>query len=397
MNETNKFYVETSCFQKNHKGEFICGDVFISKKLKEENRTLAVLADGMGHGVKANVLATLTSTMAINFAEEHKDAQTIANIIMDTLPICSERKTSYATFTIVDVHNNEVNILEYDNPLCLIMRGGNIFEPEWNCLLLENIDGQGRSQEIMSCTFKPMKQDRIIFISDGVTQSGMGNDDMLLGWGREAYVEYVKETILNERYISASKLAQRVVNKAYSNDRFSSKDDTSCAVIYFRSPRKTIIATGPPCDKNKDAEYVERVKTFDGYKIVSGATTAEIFSRHLGVEITDDYENIDSSLPPMSKMKGLDLVTEGVLTLNKVITLLNNAPTNPTFSSGPADRIAEQLLNSDEIHLLVGTQINPAHHQVDMPVEIALRKSIIKRLVDILEKKYMKEVIVEYL
>lgn len=148
---------------------------------------------------------------------------------------------------------------------------------------------------------------------------------------------------------------------------------------------------------SKDAEYVERVKTFDGFKIVSGATTAEIFSKHLGVEIVDDYENMDSTLPPMSKMKGLDLVTEGVLTLNKVITLLNNATGNNNFGNGPADKIAERLLNSDEIHLLVGTKINPAHHEPDLPVEIALRKSVIKRLVEVLEKKYMKEVIVEYL
>jgi hypothetical protein len=130
---------------------------------------------------------------------------------------------------------------------------------------------------------------------------------------------------------------------------------------------------------------------------VSGATTAEIFSKHLGVEIVDDYENMDSTLPPMSKMRGLDLVTEGVLTLNKVITLLNNANGNNNFGNGPADKIAERLLNSDEIYLLVGTKINPAHHEPDLPVEIALRKSVIKRLVEVLEKKYMKEVIVEYL
>ena len=106
---------------------------------------------------------------------------------------------------------------------------------------------------------------------------------------------------------------------------------------------------------------------------------------------------MDSTLPPMSKMKGIDLVTEGVLTLNKVITLLSNATGNNNFGNGPADKIAESLLNSDEIHLLVGTKINPAHHEPDLPVEIALRKSVIKRLVEVLEKKYMKEVIVEYL
>lgn len=392
------YHVETASCQRNHKGEFICGDAFLSQRLKQENRTIAVLADGMGHGVKANVLATLTSTMAINFVQEHKDAKTIAEIIMQTLPICSERKTSYATFTIVDVSDNEVNILEYDNPQCLIMRGGNIFEPQWQCLLLENVDTEGRSREIMTCSFTPMKEDRIIFISDGVTQSGMGNDDMLLGWGRDAYVNFVQDTIRNERYISANKLAQRVVNKAYSNDRFTSKDDTSCGVIYFRTPRKLMIATGPPFDKSKDTEYAEKVMGFEGYKIISGATTAEIFSKHLGTEIIDDYENLDPSLPPMSRMEGVDLVTEGVLTLNKVINILsNNKASEINLGNGPADKIVERLMDSDEINFVVGTKINQAHHDPSLPVEIEIRKSIIKRLVDLLENKYMKDVSVEYL
>lgn len=398
MENKSGYHVETAACQRNHKGEFICGDAFLSQRLKEENRTIAVLADGMGHGVKANVLATLTSTMAINFAQEHKDAKTIAEIIMQTLPICSERKTSYATFTIVDISDNEVNILEYDNPQCLIMRGGNIFEPQWQCLLLDGVDTEGRSREIMTCSFVPMKEDRIIFISDGVTQSGMGNDDMLLGWGRDAYVDFVKDTIRNERLISANKLAQRVVNKAYSNDRFSSKDDTSCGVIYFRTPRKLMIATGPPFDKSKDIEYVEKVMKFDGVKIISGATTAEIFSKHLGVEIEDDYENLDPTLPPMSKMQGVDLVTEGVLTLNKVINILSaNNASAINFGKGPADKIVEKLMDSDEINFVVGTKINQAHHDPSLPIEIEIRKSLVKRLVELLEKKYMKDVTVEYL
>ena len=144
----SKYYVEVSSSQRNHFGEYICGDVFISKRLKAEGRLISVLADGMGHGVKANVLGTLTASMALNFAEEHKDAQTIGNIIMRTLPVCSERKISYATFTIIDVDNGEVSILEYDNPLCLVMRGANILEIEWEELSLESLDSFGRSQEI---------------------------------------------------------------------------------------------------------------------------------------------------------------------------------------------------------------------------------------------------------
>ncbi|MFA7082886.1 MAG: SpoIIE family protein phosphatase, partial [Bacteroidales bacterium] len=219
-----KYYVEVASSQRNHVGEYICGDMFLSKRLKGEGRLISVLADGMGHGVKANVLATLTATMSLSFAQEHKDPQTIGDIIIKTLPICSERKMSYATFTIVDVDNGEVVILEYDNPPCLVFRGANILELDWQQLRLENADSLGRSQEINVCKFIPEKEDRIVFISDGVTQSGMGTPNFMLGWGHERYAEFVRETIIHERDISAFKLAQRVVNKAFANDNFKSKD-----------------------------------------------------------------------------------------------------------------------------------------------------------------------------
>lgn len=394
----SKYYVEVASHQRNHFGEYICGDVFLSRRLKEEGRLISVLADGMGHGVKANVLATLTASMSLSFAEEHKDAQTIGNIIMRTLPVCSERKMSYATFTIVDVDNGKVNILEYDNPLCLVMRGASIFEPEWEKLWLESADALGRSQEIMSCNFIPEKEDRIIFISDGVTQSGMGSGNLMLGWTRANYVEFVKETILHERHISASKLAQRVVNKAYANDNFKSKDDTSCGVIYFRDPRKMIIATGPPFNKESDPEYALKVKNFNGPKVLCGATTTDIISRELNIKVEDNIEATDPTLPPMSKMEGIDLVTEGILTLNKVVTiLLNNTESTMNLGNGPADQIVKLLLENDEIVIMVGTKINQAHHDPTIGVEIEIRRTTIKRLEDVLEKKFMKEVIVEYI
>lgn len=394
----SKYYVEVASNQRNHFGEYICGDVFLSKRLKGEGRLISVLSDGMGHGVKANILGTLTASMSLNFAEEHKDAQTIGNIIMQTLPVCSERKMSYATFTIVDVDNGEVNILEYDNPLCLVMRGANVFDPKWESLWLESADTLGRSQEIMSCKFIPQKEDRIIFISDGVTQSGMGSGKYMLGWTRENYVEFIKETIVNERHISASKLAQRVVNKAYSNDNFKSKDDTSCGVIYFRDPRRMIIATGPPFNKESDKEYAQRVKDFKGPKVLCGATTTDIISRELNIKVEDNIEATDPTLPPMSKMEGIDLVTEGILTLNKVVNILsNNTSSTMNLGNGPADQIVKLLLENDEIVIMVGTKINQAHHDPSIGVEIEIRRTTIKRLEEILEKKFMKEVIVEYI
>ena len=393
-----KYYVEVASNQRNHFGEYICGDVFLSKRDKSEGRLISVLADGMGHGVKANVLGTLTASMSINFAQEHKDPQTIGDIIMKTLPICSERKMSYATFTIVDVDNGEVTIMEYDNPQCVVFRGANLLEIEWEKLKLENVDSLGRSQEINTTTFIPQKEDRIIFISDGVTQSGMGTPNYMLGWTHERYLEFVREAIQNERHISAFKLAQRIVNKAYANDNFRSKDDTSCGVIYFRDPRKMIIATGPPFKKESDSEYAKRFMEFDGAKVVCGATTTDIISRETGIKVNDNIEPSDPTLPPMSEMEGIDLVTEGILTLNKVVTILsNNTESTMNLRNGPADEIIKLLLNSDEIVIMVGTQINQAHHDPTIGVEIEIRRTTIRRLEEVLEKKFMKEVIVEYI
>lgn len=387
----NKFYIEVSCQQINHDGERICGDVFLSRRIREEGRTLAVLSDGMGHGVKANILATLTATMAINFAEEHKDVAVIAEIIMNTLPVCSERKISYSTFSIVDVEMDGVTrVLEYDNPQCIIIREGNPYNPGWNCVILNSEKNAGK--EVMTCQFYHRKEDRIILISDGVAQSGMGTERYPFGWGRDSVQEFVINLIQNEPGISASRLAQKVVNYAHINDGYRSKDDTSCAVIYFREPRKLLICTGPPFDEAKDREYAEAVKTFEGKKILCGATTADIIARELGVEITDSFEFEDPDLPPISYMPGIDLVTEGILTLGKVNEILKKYGPNYKLGRGPADSIVRMLLDSDEIYFIIGTRINIAHQDPNLPVELEIRRTVVKRIARLLEEKFLKEV-----
>ncbi|MGC8866412.1 MAG: SpoIIE family protein phosphatase [Bacteroidales bacterium] len=392
----NKFYIEVSCQQINHDGERICGDVFLSRRIREEGRTLAVLSDGMGHGVKANILATLTATMAINFAEEHKDVAVIAEIIMNTLPVCSERKISYSTFSIVDVEVDGVTrVLEYDNPQCIIIREGSPFNPGWNCVILNSEKNAGK--EVMTCQFYHRKEDRIILMSDGVAQSGMGTERYPFGWGRDSVQEFVINLIQNEPGISASRLAQKVVNYAHINDGYRSKDDTSCAVIYFREPRKLLICTGPPFDEAKDHEYAEAVRTFEGKKILCGATTADIIARELGVGITDSFEFEDPDLPPISFMPGIDLVTEGILTLGKVNEILKKYGPNFKLGRGPADSIVRMLLDSDEIYFIIGTRINIAHQDPNLPVELEIRRTVVKRIARLLEEKFLKEVTLRFI
>jgi len=393
---SGKFYIEVAGEQRNYGQERICGDVFISRKIKEENRTIVVLSDGMGHGVKANVLATLTATMAVNFTMEHKAVEKTAEIIMNTLPVCSERHMSYSTFTIIDIdHEGTTRILEYDNPRTIIIRDNKPFDPGWNHLVLESEKNAGK--EILACRFEPLKEDRIVFCTDGITQSGLGTDRYPLGWGRDNLRDHVLKLIGSTPNISASDLSARIVNLAHRNDGFQSRDDTSCACIYFRQPRKLLLVTGPPYEKENDGRLGEAVAKFRGKKVVCGATTADIIARELGAEIEDSLVFDDPELPPVSSMDGMDLVTEGILTISKVTRILNEFGPSHTPGKGPADRIVKLFMQSDEIHFIIGTRVNIAHQDPNLPVELELRRTVVNRMARLLEEKFLKEVHIRYI
>jgi ribosomal protein S17E len=390
------FYIEVNSQQRNHDGERICGDVFLYRYIKEEDRVVAVLSDGMGHGVKANILATLTATMALNFTREHKEVDRIAEIIMNTLPVCSERKISYSTFTIVDIESSgRTNILEYDNPTTIILRGTEIFDPDWKTVVLDK--GKNAGKVLKTCTFTPAKEDRIIFCSDGVAQSGMGSEAFPFGWGRDEIAGYAASLVKSEASMSAITLSGKIVTMAHKNDAYKAKDDISCATIYFREPRKLLICTGPPYEKEKDTELARKVSEYDGKVILSGGTTADIVARELNKAIIDELIFEDPELPPESFIEGIDLVTEGILTLQKVNEILKTYNNSVRLGKGPADKIVKLIMESDEIHFIIGTRINIAHQDPNLPVDLEIRRTVVKRIARLLEEKWLKKVTFEYI
>jgi hypothetical protein len=390
------FFIEINSQQRNHDGERICGDVFLYRYIKEEDRVIAVLSDGMGHGVKANILATLTSTMAINFTREHKQVERIAEIIMNTLPVCSERKISYSTFTIIDIEGSgKATILEYDNPSSIVLRGNKVFDPTWEKVVLEK--GKHAGKILKFCTFMPEKEDRIIFCSDGVSQSGMGSEEFPFGWERDNIEAYAARLVSSESSISASMLSGKIVTMAHKNDNYKARDDISCATIYFREPRKMLLCTGPPFDKEKDKELAAKVTGYNGKVILCGGTTADIVARELNRKIVDELIFEDPELPPESFLEGIDLVTEGILTLQKVNELLKTFNNSVRLGKGPADKIVKMFMESDEIHFIIGTRINIAHQDPNLPVELEIRRTVIKRIARLLEEKWLKKVSFEYI
>ncbi len=393
---SNYPYIEVKHESKNHQGERICGDVFLTRRIKEEKRTIVVLSDGLGHGVKANILATLTATMALNFTQEHKNIERIAEIIMNTLPVDSVRKISYATFTILDIEDNgNTTILEFDNPATHIFHGNKLKKHEWEKVVLKSEKNKGK--ELRTYRFNAQLEDRVLITTDGITQSGLGMGTYPFGWGDENLVKFVEKLISNDPTISAELLARKVVNIAHKNDNYYSKDDTSCAVVYFRKPRRLLLCTGPPYEKENDTKLANEVRQFDGKIIISGATTADIVSRELDKEIEDSFEFPDPDLPPVSYMEGIDLVTEGILTLSKVTEILKNYSNKTSLGKGPADLIVRSFLDSDEIHLIIGTRINIAHQDPNLPVELEIRRTVVKRIARLLEDKFLKEVKIKYI
>lgn len=390
------YHVEIDVQQKKPKGEIACGDVFQSNIFKKEGRAILVLSDGIGHGIKASVLATLTAAMAVKYTKLHTKPEVAARIIMNALPKSSDGKESYATFTIIELETDGlVRIINYDNPQVLIIRKGKPFQPKEYELKIRGEENLGK---LLRCQeFTARKEDRLIFMSDGVLQSGLGNNRFPMGWGMGKIEDFAINQIKRMPGISATKLARKINNQAVMNDNFSVKDDITCGVIYFRKPRNFMLITGPPFYKIKDFGFVEKIQGFVGKKIICGGTTAEIIARELNIEvdIQHGHKNVDS-LPPSAKMTGFEMVTEGILTLGKIEEILENYESDTRLQDSPPEEVTKLLLQHDSIDIIVGTRINWAHQDPEQPLELELRKFVIKRIEKILVHKFFKKVNVEY-
>lgn len=392
----NGEFIEVDCCQKNKGANIVCGDTFISHKFKEEGRVISVISDGLGSGIKASVLSTMTSSMLLKFTLMHEDIEAAAATIIKTLPRDEVRKISYSTFCICDIdYFGHARIAEYESPSYLLYRDGGFVEVPKRRVPVERDDIGNTALWISE--FRMEKEDRIIFFSDGVWQSGMGERNMPFGWA-EASRDFILKCIACKPGISANELSRLIVAEAERNDRDTLKDDTSCCVIYMRKPRNLLICTGPPYDEKNDGHMYKMVEEFPGRKIVCGGTTAQILSRESGREITVDMDFMDKDLPPVSRMEGVDLITEGILTLSKVERLLSGTDAAEQHKTeGPADLILKMLADSDKITFLVGTKINIAHQDPTLPVELEIRRNVVKKIKHLLETKWLKDVDITYI
>lgn len=386
-----KQFVEVGHFQEKKGTQAACGDVFLSQKVDGGNRIISVLADGLGSGIKASVLANLTATMALRYVANDVDIQKAAGIIMATLPVCSERQIAYSTFTIVDMdRRGATRVIEYDNPPYVLLRNGEPVPVATETIPLHTAGG--REEVLRHSTFTARPGDRIVFFSDGVSQAGVGQRPTPLGWGTPAAAGFLRQVLQDRPGISARQLARALVQRALILDGHQAKDDITCGVISFRKPREVLLLTGAPVAKARDGELAEAARAFSGRKLICGGTTAAILSRELGVPLHMDLTDLNAEVPPVSSMDGFELVTEGAITLAAVARLLEEEENPDLLKPNAATCLAGVLLDSDIIHILAGTKINEALQDPTLPEDLDIRRNILRRLQRVLSEKFLKEV-----
>jgi len=385
----DEHFIEVGHGQHRKHAQAVPGDVFLSHRIKEEARVISVLSDGLGSGVKANVLASLTATMAAKYIENYMDIRRTAEVIMDTLPVCSVRQISYSTFTIVDVAaDGRVRIVEHGNPPYLLWRGCRPLAVSRQPVALE----KWHDRQVLFSEFVAEVGDRLVIVSDGVEQAAMGSAAWPLGWGGEAVQDFIGKRIARQEAVSAQTLARAVADRARELDGQMPKDDITAAVIYFRQPRRLLLVTGPPFARERDRDLAEMVGAFPGRKVICGGTTATIVAREMRRKVVMPLDaDSDSELPPVARMQGVDLITEGTLTLSRVADLLERQETCDGLPRNAATLLAEELLNSDQIEFVVGTRINEAHQDPNIPVELETRRNLVARIQRVLEQRHLKE------
>ena len=408
-------------------GQRIGGDVFLLDRSPGSNIITATLSDGLGSGVKANVLASLTTHMANKLSFSPIDLDHSAAIIMDTLPVDKEKGISYSTFTIAKVVFSDdksfirVGVIEYDNPESLRFSGSTPVDLKRKATVLNRKNAVKR-EVVFSSQFDMKVGDRLIFFSDGVAQSGVSLGELpvaakrpsvygakaparpvrnesgvgAMGWGEANVRKFVADVISKQPEISARMLSREIVTQAYKFDKYKANDDITCVVVYVRKPRRTLIVTGAPRSKESDKRLGDIIRNYKGNVIVCGGTTAKIVARELGKDVKSD-RSPSGNLPPASIIEGVDLVTEGMLTLSAVSERLRKKELLKNMPEDPAKRIIKILRETDQIQFVVGTKINDDTDDPTTAAKIGVRFPLIEQMTRSLEQNYLKEVEVKYL
>ena len=367
----------------NHDGEQLCGD-HVDILEPDENSTIIVLADGLGSGVKASILSTLTSKIISTMMASGLSIEDCVETIAATLPICSERKVAYSTFTSIHIVNNEnAEIIQYDNPHVILLRDGENVE-------YSEIEMNIGGKKIYKSHVHLQENDIFIAMSDGCPHAGVGMS-LNFGWKREDIIEFMK-TFYFVGYTAKTltTLLLDEVNKLYGG---KPADDATVCTVHIRKREPMNILFGPPSNRDDCGKMMSLFFAKEGKHIICGGTTSSIAAKFLGKPLRVNLDFADKDIPPTASLEGADLVTEGVITINRVLEYAKNyLNDNNSYSEWSCKRDGASLIcrllfeEATDINFFVGRAINPAHQNPDLPINFSIKMQLVTELTECLEK-----------
>ncbi len=363
-------HAEVNVAQLCKNGEELCGDnVQITRTA---DSVIVVVSDGLGSGVKANILATLTTKIASSMLARGADLEDVVETIAQTLPVCRERKIAYSTLQILRIdHNGNATLVEFDSPRTLLSRAGHVMP----------FPAQSRTiggKTVLAGQFELRENDWVVLVSDGVIHAGIGGL-LPLGLGWNGIADRFSEDVTKAK--DTADLCSSLINCCEGYYLGKPGDDTTVVAVKIRNPRRINLMMGPPASPDHDATVVRSFLAAPGQKIVSGGTTATLVSRILGKPLKVSLEYHDPTIPPIAHLEGIDLVTEGVLTLNAAADRLRSVTDLKRSSRQDGATLAARLLlEGDHIHIWAGGAVNPAHQNPLLPSAMNIKMQVLARL-----------------
>ena len=376
----------------NHVGEQLCGD-HIEIIETGDDSTVCVLADGLGSGVKASILSTLTSKIIATMTSQGISLEECVKTIVATLPICKVREVAYSTFTIIHlIQNEEAEIICYDNPDVIMYRNGKIYDYPMQDM---NIEGK----LIHKARVKLRENDTFIAMSDGCIHAGVGMS-LNFGWDRKEIAEFM-ETLTDVGF-TAKTLSTVLTDQCLKLYGGNPGDDTTALTVRIRSRQQINLMIGPPSDRNDCDKMVSLFLSKGGKRIVCGGTTSTIVSKYLNKPIIPNINYFDPEIPPTATIEGIDLVTEGVITINRVNEYAkdyladNESYKQWNYKQDGAAMISRMLFEeATDINFYVGRAVNPAHQNPNLPINFNIKMQLVNELSESL-KKMGKNIKVNY-
>ncbi len=372
-----KLYIESGWLSLNKAGEELCGDRVECQNL--DDSFLMVLADGLGSGVKANILSTLTSKIISTMLAGGLSLEECVETIAQTLPVCSQRQVAYSTFTILraDKYTGQVEITQFDNPAVIILREGKSVKYNAEKRVIAG-------KTIYVTRFPGQEGDLFVMMSDGAIHAGVGTV-LNFGWQEPEIIDYAQRKYTPG--MSAKSMAATICDACRDLYMDMPGDDTTVAAIRLRRRQHVSLMIGPPVNPADDRTVMEKFFAEEGRHIVCGGTTSTIVGKYLEQPVVASLDYFDPKIPPIASIKGVDLVTEGVITLSRVVELaekyISTQDPDSMWRSGKdgASLIGRMLFEeATDVSFYVGRAINPAHQNPDLPITLSIKMRLIEDL-----------------